>query len=122
MVIRGDKLIITLIPKISKRKKSVVVKTLKNNESYDNRRITYNEYKKIYELVVKTSQKDIELPQNPNKLVSIVDGGSNSITLKKGSIEKKLNTQGISKEYHGSFFEAVELILRSAKLTDNDIN
>ncbi|UWX60625.1 hypothetical protein N0B40_19835 [Chryseobacterium oranimense] len=122
MVIKGDKLIITLIPTISKRKKSVIVKTLKNNEPYDNKRITNAEYKKIYELVIKTSQKDIELPQSPNRLVSIVDGGNNSIIIKKDSIEKKLSTHGISKEYHRNFFEAVELILKSAKLTVNDIN
>lgn len=122
MVIKGDRLTITLLPTENKRKKSVIVKTLKNNEQYENRRITFAEYQKIREIIIETNQKDIELPQSPNKMVAIIDGGSNSIILIKDSIEKKLYTRGISKQYHGKFYEATELILKAAKLSKDNIN
>lgn len=122
MVIKGDQLFVTLIPTISKRTKPVIVKSSKNNEQYDNRRITIAEYKKICELIIKTHQKDIALPQSPNRLVGILDGGNNSIILKKDSIEKKLYAQGISEQYHGRFYEAAKLILKAAKLRIDEIN
>lgn len=122
MVVKGDKLIITLIPTMSKRKKSVIVKILRNNEQYDNRRLTYTEYEKIFELIVKTNQKELELPKNQNYTVGVLDGGSNSITLKKDSVEKKLYTHGISKEYHEKFYKVAEIILKAAKMEIRDIN
>lgn len=122
MVIKGDRLVIILVPTTSKRKRSVIVKTLKNNEQYDRRRISQLEYTKISAIILKTSQEDIELPKHPNKVIAITDGGSNSITLRKDSIEKKLYTRGISKEYHGNFYEATMLILKAAKMPADNIN
>ncbi|UKB80223.1 hypothetical protein [Chryseobacterium sp. MEBOG07] len=122
MFIKGDRLTITLLPTQAKRKKSVIVKTLKNNKQYNNRRITLVEYQKIYELIIKTNQKDIELPRNPNVMTSITDGGNNSIILRKDTLTKKLYSYGISKEYHGKLYESIELILKAAKLNIQEVN
>lgn len=122
MVIAGDKLTITLFPTQKNRNKSVVLKILRNGVQYDNKRMTLEEYKKIRDLILETKQKDINLTQSPNKMVAIVDGGSNSIILKKDTLEKKLYTHGIIKEYHGKFYEATELILKAAKFEMKDVN
>ncbi|PIF46037.1 hypothetical protein CLU96_3055 [Chryseobacterium sp. 52] len=124
MVIKGDKLKITLIPTTNNRKRSVVVKTFRNNEQYDNKRITIAEYNKIIELIMQTEQKDIDpsLGANRRFQVAVIDGGTNSITLKRDTLEKKLYTSGISKEYHNQFYEATELILKAAKLEINDLD
>ncbi|WP_431609137.1 hypothetical protein [Chryseobacterium sp. 'Rf worker isolate 10'] len=122
MFVKGDKLTITLLPADSKRKKPVIVKILKNDQQYNNKRITLVEYQKIYELIIKTNQKDIELPRNPNVMISITDGGNNSIILKKDTLTKKLYSYGISKEYHGKFYESIELILKVAGLNIREIN
>lgn len=57
-----------------------------------------------------------------NYNVGILDGGSNSIYFKKGNAEKKVYNYGMSKEHHGKFYEAKELILKTAKFEIKDVN
>ncbi|WP_439480393.1 hypothetical protein [Chryseobacterium aquaticum] len=118
MVIAGDKLTITLIPTQKKRKRPVIVKISRNDVQFDNKRIKIQEYYKIRDLIIQTKQKEVEFPNN----VGILDAGSNSIYYKKDTLNKKLYVRGISKEYHGKFYEAAELILKTANLNTQDID
>ncbi len=122
LVIGGDKPTITLIPTDKNRKRSVIVKTFRKGQYFDNRRLSYQQYQQISDIIVSIKQEELELRKKENYNVGILDGGSNSIYFKKGNAEKKVYTSGISKEYHGKFYEATELILKTAKLEIKDVN
>lgn len=52
VVIGGDKLTITLIPTDRNRKRSVIVKTFRKGQYFDNRRISYQQYQQISDIIV----------------------------------------------------------------------
>ncbi len=85
---------------------------------FDNKRINIKEYDKIRDLIIQTTQKEIELSKN----VGMLDAGINSIYYKKDTLNKKLYVSGISKEYHGKFYEATEFILKATNLEIGDID
>jgi len=122
VVIGGDKLTITLIPTYKKRTRPVIVKIFRRGEYFDNKRISYEQYQQISDIILKIKQEELELPKKQNYLIGILDGGSNSIYFKKDNTEKKFYTHGISKEYHGKFYEVTELILKAANLEIKNIN
>ncbi|AZA48677.1 hypothetical protein EG346_11005 [Chryseobacterium carnipullorum] len=122
VVVGGDGLTVILIPTKKHRKRPVIVKIFRKGEYYDHKRTTYEKYKQIQGIILKIKQDSIEFPKSNNYLIGTLDGGSNSITLKKDNSEKKFQVQGISKKYHGHFYEAAELILEAAKLSINDID
>ena len=122
VVIGGDKLTITLIPTNKNRKRPVIVKIFRKGEYFDNKRISNKQYEQISDIILNIKQEELELPKKENSFVGILDGGSNSIYFKKGNAEKKVYTYGMSKEYHGKFYEATELILKTAKLEIKDVN
>ncbi|MDR2205350.1 MAG: hypothetical protein LBE36_04250 [Flavobacteriaceae bacterium] len=122
IIIGGDEVEITLIPKKSKRKCPVIVKIFRDGESYDRKRISYEKYQQIRDTILTISQEKINIPQNENYLIAILDGGSNSIYFKKDTIERKFYTYAIIEKYHGSFYRAAELILNSAKMDIRDID
>jgi hypothetical protein len=122
VVIGGDKLTITLIPTHKKRKRPVIVKIFRKGEYFDNKRISYERYQQISDIILTIKQEELELQKKQNYLIGIVDGGSNSLYFKTDSTEKKFYTYGISKDYHRKFYEATELILKAAKLKIRDIN
>lgn len=121
-VVGGDGLTVILIPTEKHRKRPVIVKILRKGEYYDHKRLAYEKYKQIQGIILKIKQDSLEFPKSNNYLIGTVDGGSNSITFKNDNSEKKFRVQGISKKYHGHFYEAAELILQAAKLSINDID
>ncbi|PNW10937.1 hypothetical protein C1637_25025 [Chryseobacterium lactis] len=120
VVIEGDKLIITLIPTDNKRK-SVRVKIFIKGEYFDNKRVSYEQYQKIINIILSIKQEELELQKKQNHLSGVLDGGSNSLYFKKDNMEKKIYNYGISKDNHKKFYEATELILKAANLEINDI-
>jgi hypothetical protein len=106
VIIGGDKLTITLIPTHKNRKRTVIVKIFSKGEYFDNKRISYQQYQQISDIILSIKQEELELPKKQNSFIGILDGGSNSIYFKKGNAEKKVYTYGMSKEYHGKFYEA----------------
>ncbi|MCW3160912.1 hypothetical protein [Chryseobacterium oryctis] len=122
VVIGGDKLVVTLIPTHKKKKRPVIVKIFRKGEFFDKKRISYEQYQQVSGIILSIKQGELEVPQKQNYLVGILDGGNNSITLKKDTLEKKLNIYGISKDYHGKFYEATELILKAANLEIKDVD
>jgi len=122
VMIGGDKLTITLIPTGKNRKRSVLVKTFRKGQYFDNRRISYQQYQQISDIIVSIKQEELALPKKENYNIGILDGGSNSIYFKKDNAEKKVYTYGMSKEHHEKFYEATELILKTAKLEIKDVN
>lgn len=121
MVIAGDKLTVTLIPTGKNRKRPVIVKIFRKGETFDRKRISYTEYREIWDAVTNEINKP-DFPKKTNYLFGVLDGGSNSILLKKDTIQQELNNDVDSEERYKKFYKATGLILKTAGLSTHDID
>ncbi len=121
MVIGGNKLTITLIPTTKKSKRSVTVKIFKNGENYDRKKITYREYNNIWNTVKNEINKEPDSSISKNYLFGVLDGVSNSIILKKDSIQMELINHKDKEERYKNFFEVAEPIVKAAGISIKEI-
>jgi hypothetical protein len=121
-MIGGDELIVTLIPIQKNRRKSVIIKTFRRGENFDRRRISYKEYRQIWDAVKNEIGKGSDSSKNQNYLFGVLDGGSNYILLRKDTIQQEFNSDVTDEERYKKFYELAGLILKIARLSINGID
>ncbi|TXF76034.1 hypothetical protein [Chryseobacterium sp.] len=126
-VIKDDRINIKLIPTTAAREKNVSVRIVYKSEQLDRIRITAAEYNAIKAHIHRIKQEDLEMPRIVNKgepnefVMGIPDGGSNSISISENNTIRKFATSGFIKQYHLTFYDAVEKIFSTVGIELEDL-